>query len=103
MYRVKRYWTYMLRCRDGSYYVGVTSNLEQRIAQHRHGAMPTCYTFPRRPLALVWSQSCKDVDDAIRCEKKLQGWTRAKKQALLAGDWDTIRELSRAHASTSSA
>ncbi len=93
---MKRYYTYMLQCNDNSYYIGVTSNLELRIDQHRYGAFPSCYTFTRRPLQLVSSQDCKNVDDAIRCEKQIKGWSRAKKRALIAGDWETIRLLARA-------
>jgi predicted GIY-YIG superfamily endonuclease len=100
---MKRYYVYMLQCADGSFYVGVTSDLELRIAQHRDGAFPSCYTYMRRPLLLVWSQDFKDADDAIRCEKQIKGWRRAKKAALISGNWELIRTLSRAHASTGSA
>ena len=47
---------YVLRCADGSYYSGHTDNLIQRLAQHEAGAIPTCYTVQRRPVALVYSQ-----------------------------------------------
>ena len=92
---MKRYAVYILVCSDCSYYVGVTGDLEKRILQHRHGAFPSCYTYSRRPLRLAWSQSYTDIDQAIRCEKQLKGWKRAKKAALIAGDWETLRELSR--------
>lgn len=102
MLRVKRYYTYMLRYNDGSYYVGVTSNLTTRIAQHESGHDPSSYTYMRRPVRLVWSQECGNVDDAIRCEKQIQGWSRAKKQALIDGDFAEIQRLSKSHALTSS-
>ncbi len=99
---MKRYTVYMLLCRDDSYYIGVTGYLELRVAQHVHGSNATCYTFSRRPLQLVWSSDFNNVDDALRCEKQLKGWNRAKKIALARGDWLEIQRLSRAHPSTSS-
>jgi len=91
----KRYYVYMLRCADGSFYVGVTSDLERRVGEHAFGSDPTSYTFERRPVELVHSSDFHDVDDAIRWEKQLKGWSRRKKIALIANDWATIR----AHAS----
>jgi putative endonuclease len=89
----KRYYVYMLRCADGSFYVGVTSDLEQRVGEHAFGADPFCYTFERRPLELVHSSDFHDIDDAIRWEKQLKGWSRRKKIALIANDWTAIRAL----------
>jgi len=98
----------MLRCADESFYIGVTSELERRLAEHDLGISRTAYTFTRRPVALVFSQSFANVDDAIAAEKRLKGWSRAKKHALIRGDWKTIHQLakrpsSRAHASRASA
>ena len=98
---VKQYWTYMLRCRDGSYYVGVTSEIEIRLAKHALGVDPDAYTFRRRPVSVVYSDVFSTPDEAIFVEKRLKGWSRAKKDALVRVDWDTIRELSRSSASRS--
>jgi putative endonuclease len=86
---------YVLLCRDGSFYVGVTSNVEVRVAEHTEGLDRRCYTYSRRPVELVYSAPFNTPDEAIHAEKQLKGWSRAKKAALLRGDWHRIRELSR--------
>jgi len=86
--------TYMLHCSDGSYYLGHTDNLEQRIAQHQSGEMAG-YTQNRRPVTLVWSQDFGTRDEALSAEQQIKGWSRKKKAALIAGDWDAIRQAAR--------
>ena len=88
------FYAYLLRCNDGSYYAGHTDNLEQRVAQHESGAFGGC-TARRRPVVLVWSDSFQSRDDAFAVERKLKGWSRAKKEALIAGDWDLVSQLAR--------
>ncbi|MBV9407189.1 MAG: GIY-YIG nuclease family protein, partial [Candidatus Eremiobacteraeota bacterium] len=88
-------------CRDGSYYVGVTSDVEARFAQHVQGTFPTCYTYERRPLKLVYSATFATAAEAIRSEKQIKGWSHAKKYALARDDWDTISTLARSDASAS--
>ena len=83
----KSYWVYMLRCSDESFYVGVTSRIELRVAEHQLGLDPSCYTFSRRPLRLVYHEEFGEVLQAIAAEKKLKGWSYRKKRALLEGDW----------------
>ena len=95
---VKQYWTYVLLCRDASYHIGVTSELEIRLAKHALGLNPNAYTFRRRPVKLVYSEVSSTPDEAIFVEKRLKGWSRAKKDALVRGDWDAIRVLSRSSA-----
>lgn len=85
---------YILRCADGSYYAGHTDNLEQRIAQHQTGETPG-YTQTRRPVALAWSETFPDRDQAFAVERKIKGWSRAKKEALIAGDFEALKSLSR--------
>jgi putative endonuclease len=86
---------YMLRCSDASYYVGSTrAPIEQRMAQHEAGYFGG-YTAERRPVTLVWLQEFQRITDAIAAERGLKGWSRAKKEALIRGDWDAIHELSR--------
>ena len=95
---MKQYWAYMLLCRDGSYYIGVTSDLEIRLAKHALGLDEKAYTFRRRPIRLVHAEVFYTPDEAIQAEKRLKGWSRAKKEALVRGDWDAIRRLSRSAA-----
>ena len=85
---------YLLRCNDGSYDAGHTDNLEQRIAQHDTGALGG-YTAARRPVQLVWSESFAAREVALAAERRIKGWSRAKKEALIAGDWDRLQALSR--------
>jgi len=95
MSTVKTYWVYMVRCVDQSYYVGITSEIDRRIAEHNLGISRTAYTFARRPVALVYAQAFSNVDDAIAAEKRIKGWSRAKKSALICGDWEAIARLAR--------
>jgi predicted GIY-YIG superfamily endonuclease len=83
----------MIRCADGSFYVGVTSALDQRIAMHYLGRDPDAYTHSRRPVSLVFSQEFSHPGEAIAAEKQLKGWSRAKKIALTRADWGEIRRL----------
>jgi putative endonuclease len=89
----------MLLCRDGSYYVGSATgeDLSPRIAQHQSGALPG-YTFSRRPVKLVWSEYFAQITDAIATERKVKGWSRAKKEALANNDWNSIVRLTKRRA-----
>jgi putative endonuclease len=71
---------YMLRCADGSFYIGSATgdHLSRRVAEHQTGAYKG-YTFTRRPVALVWSEHFDRITDAIAAERRLKGWSRAKK------------------------
>lgn len=87
---------YMLQCADDSYYVGSTKgdNMASRLDQHQAG-YGGAYTSTRRPVTLVWSQDFDDYNDAFAAERQLKGWTRAKKEALAAGDWDRVRAIAK--------
>jgi putative endonuclease len=89
-------YVYMLRCADGSYYVGSATgdDLAVRVAQHNAGSFKG-YTFTRRPVALVWSEYFDRITDGIAAERQIKGWSRAKKEALLRSDWAKVGELSR--------
>jgi putative endonuclease len=86
----------MLQCSDASYYVGSArgDDLWRRIAEHQTGARAG-YTFLRRPVKLVWSEHFDRITDAIAAERKIKGWSRAKKEALINGDWSAIQRYSR--------
>ncbi|HET7849304.1 MAG TPA: GIY-YIG nuclease family protein [Pseudolabrys sp.] len=90
---------YMLECADGSYYVGSATgdDLSKRISEHQSGARPG-YTWSRRPVKLVWSEHFDRITDAIAAERKLKGWSRAKKEALIKDDWLSIHALSKRRA-----
>ncbi len=82
---------YILRCRDGRYYVGTTRDtLERRVNEHNAGAYPRCYTKSRRPVELVFHQEFQQITDAIAAERRLKGWSRVKKEALIAGDYEGL-------------
>ncbi len=92
---------YILRCADGSYYVGTTrGSLEKRIAEHDAGAFDG-YTALRRPATLVFSQHFAQVVDAVSAERQVKGWRREKKEALIRGDLAALPALSRRAASAS--
>ncbi|WP_174274851.1 TrmH family RNA methyltransferase [Sphingomonas bacterium] len=86
--------TYMLRCSDGSYYVGHTDDLDRRMGEHQSGSIPS-YTQNRRPVTLMWCESFSEREQAFAAERKLKGWSRAKKEALIAGDFELLKLLSR--------
>ena len=88
------FWAYMLRCADGGYYLGHTDDLEARVAAHQSGLLEG-YTRKRRPVTLVWSQEFAERDEAFRAERQIKGWSRAKKEALIRGDWDGLQVLAR--------
>jgi putative endonuclease len=87
---------YILLCADRSYYVGSVSgdDLAPRIAQHNSGFYGG-YTSTRRPVQLAWSQHFEEITDAIAAERKLKGWSRAKKEALVRGDWNSVQWLAK--------
>ncbi len=86
---------YMLRCRDGRYYVGSTrGSLDKRVSEHNSGAFGG-FTKPRGPVELVYSQRFDRIMDAIAAERQLKGWSRAKKEALINGRFDDLKRLAR--------
>jgi putative endonuclease len=88
-------WLYILRCADGSYYTGTTrADLEQRIAEHQAGRFPG-FTANRRPVVLVFSEFFERITDAISSERQIKGWSRAKKEALMASNFQKISDLSK--------
>ena len=89
------FWVYILRCSDRSYYTGHTENLENRIAQHLTGAIPSCYTYNRRPLEYVFSQEFTTREEALTSERQIKGWSRKKKEAMIRGDWAEVSRLAR--------
>jgi predicted GIY-YIG superfamily endonuclease len=95
------FWVYMLRCSDGSYYVGHTDNLDMRMSQHEMGTLGG-YTSLRRPVELVFAQECSSREEALQRERQIKGWSRGKKEALIHGDWTEVVRLARKPARTTS-
>jgi len=85
---------YIVRCSDASYYVGQTDDLEKRISDHNIGGL-SAYTRKRRPVKLVLAEEFQSREEALARERQLQGWSRAKKEALMPGNWERLRLLSR--------
>ena len=85
-------WTYILKCSDGSYYTGSTLDLARRLCQHELGEAAN-YTRTRRPVTLAYAEEFDRIDDAFAREKQLQGWSRAKKEALMEGRTADLRLL----------
>jgi putative endonuclease len=84
---------YILECSDGSYYVGSAMDLEQRVMQHQQGEGAK-YTARRLPIKLVYAEEFLRIDDAFRREKQVQGWSRAKRESLIRGDFEALPRLS---------
>jgi putative endonuclease len=95
-------YVYMLRCRDSSYYVGSATgeDLSRRVNEHQSGILEG-YTSSRLPVTLVWSEYFDRITDAIAVERKLKGWSRLKKEALIRGEWDRIKILAKRPAARS--
>lgn len=83
---------YILECADGSYYTGSTKDLERRLWQHQNG-LGANHTAKRLPVKLVYCEFYDRVSDAFYREKQVQGWSRKKKQALIAGDTNELHRL----------
>ena len=94
------FWTYMLHCRGGYFYVGHTDNLERRMDQHERSIVPG-FVRDHWPAKLVWAGEFPTRYEAIAMERRLKGWSRAKKLALIRDDWDSISKLAKGKSSPS--
>ncbi len=92
---MKYYYVYIVKCSDDSYYTGITNNIERRLFEHNGGINPKSYTYKRRPVKLVFLQEFTEPEMAIAKEKQIKKWTRRKKEALINGDYELLRELSK--------
>ena len=93
-----RFWVYMLQCADRSYYTGHTDDLERRVAEHQSGIWPG-YTSSRRPVTLVYSEEFTTREEALACERRIKGWSRKKKEAMMRGDWAEVARLAKGRGS----
>ncbi len=81
-----RYYVYILQCNDGTYYVGCTNDLNERLARHERGEAAK-WTMNRRPVTLVYSEEHSTLADARCREDQIKGWSRVKKEKLILGTW----------------
>ena len=86
--------TYILECANGQYYVGSTNVLERRLQEHQEG-LGGRFTKAHLPIKLVYTEQFQTVEQAFYRERQLHGWSRAKKEALIKGDIDKLKELSK--------
>jgi len=87
---------YMLRCADGSYYTGLTrQEVEARVWEHNYLPDEKSYTAKRRPVTLVFTETYDRITDAIERERQIKGWSRRKKEALIAMRYEDLPALSR--------
>jgi putative endonuclease len=92
---MKTYYVYILKCSDKTYYTGFTSNLSKRFEQHQDGKHVDSYTYKRRPLSLEFYAEFKMVSIAIATEKQIKKWSKAKKEALISGEFERLPNLAK--------
>lgn len=86
------FFVYILRNPQNKLYVGQTNNLDERLTQHR-GSKAAKFTRDHQHFKLVYSEKQPSLLDAMRREKQIKGWTRAKKESLIEGDLDLLKKL----------
>ena len=89
------YIVYIAECKDWNYYIGITNDLERRLWEHTTGQDIESYTYSRRPVELKYFETFIDGNQAIAREKQLKGWSRKKKQALIAENFEKLKELAK--------
>lgn len=87
------FFTYILLCSDGSYYVGFTSDMIKRLNEHNSDEFPDSYCFDSKPIQLVFIRVFFDSNKAISFEKQVKRWSRKKKEALIFSDFETLHKL----------
>jgi putative endonuclease len=92
---MKKSFVYILKCSDKTYYTGVTSNLSKRLDEHHEGKHKNSYTFKRRPLKLVFYAEFTDINIAFEKEKQIKKWSKAKKEALINGEYNSLINLAK--------
>ena len=86
------WFVYLLRCADGSLYIGQANDVAKRLASHNEGTA-AAHTASHLPVRLVYAEQYPSVDDCLKRERQLKRWTRAKKEALIAGDTAALKKL----------
>lgn len=94
---VMQFFVYILRCANGAYYVGSHrgDDVMDRVHEHNQGRDPKAYIYKRRPVELIWSEVFEDPNDMVDAERRLKGWSRAKKEAYIKGDLSKLKFLAK--------
>ena len=92
---MKLSYVYIIKCSDSSYYTGITSNLSERITEHKTGKYQDSYTYSRRPVQLAFYAEFTDINLAITSEKQIKKWSRIKKEALINGEFERLPNLAK--------
>ncbi|WP_423818966.1 GIY-YIG nuclease family protein [Salinimicrobium sp. TIG7-5_MAKvit] len=92
---MKLSYVYILLCADDTYYTGVTSNLDKRLTEHLSAKHPESYTAKRLPVDLVFYTEFTDINFAIATEKQIKNWSRAKREAIIAGEFEALPNLAK--------
>lgn len=91
---MQNFFVYILKCSDGSYYVGHTDDIERRFTEHQNGDFEG-YTAARLPVELVFLQAFQTRDEAFVVERRIKDWNRRKKEALIAENWAELQEAAK--------
>ena len=87
---------YILECSDRSYYTGITRReVDARVSEHQQGLVEGCYTATRLPVKLLFDEHYPRIDEAIAAERRIKGWSRAKKEAYMRGDFGKLSQLAK--------
>jgi putative endonuclease len=91
------FYLYILRCADGSYYTGSYrgDDIATRVSEHQNGQYPDAWTASRLPVELVYSDNFESIEDCIAAERRVKGWSRSKKEAIIAGHWEKLPNLAK--------
>ncbi|QCE43071.1 GIY-YIG nuclease family protein [Psychroserpens sp. NJDZ02] len=92
---MKLSYVYILKCSDNTYYTGVTSNLNNRLIEHKYGKYSESYTYSRRPITLEFYAEFTDINIAISTEKQIKKWSKSKKLALINNEFEKLANLAR--------
>ena len=87
---IKYLYVYIVKCKDGTYYTGITNDLEKRLIQHNEGINEGAYTHSRRPVTVVFYELFTDYNLAIEWETLIKKWSVKKKEALINSDWEKL-------------
>lgn len=87
---------YILRCSNGDYYTGSTNDLQKRMEEHNNG-IACNFTWKHLPVKLIYTEEFPTIEEAFHREKQIQKWSRKKKEALINGDIELLKSLSRNH------
>jgi putative endonuclease len=95
MKTIKYLYVYILKCHDGTYYTGVTNDLERRLLEHNAGIDTEAYTHTRRPVELAFYEAFSDYNLALEWETRIKKWSAKKKEALINSDWKKLVDEAR--------